>query len=197
MTMKHIFNFNTAFGFAFWEIPPNISFKIGKFIKKIAQIFSYFFISLFMKNSVFNCFAKKKLKQHWKRLKEPIVDKENDLNLLIELKVLPRRRLTFMSIPIPLKHSFRTKDENHTLCVITRTKDAQIWENILLHDYKIKNLAKIMGVKEFLALYKDNTDVQNLCDIFDLFIVHPSVFHFVVPVLTVPLKQRNKLLRVT
>ncbi len=120
-------------------------------------------------------------------------DDDEDLNLLIELKLLPTKAKEFRSYRLPLPHSFRKKDDLHEICLIARDADYREYEKHLMEKYPIHGLSKILPLSEFLRDYASQRARSSLCDLFDLFIIHPSVQIFVVSKLAPFLKSRNKL----
>ena len=114
-----------------------------------------------------------------------------DLNLLIEPKLKPRKAKHFRSFRIPVVHSWRN-DGNHDICIITRTKDVALWEDILLTKFPVAGVKRIIGLTEFRSSFESEKARKDLCTLFDLFIVHPLIVHFVTSKLVVFLKKQNK-----
>eukprot|EP01084_Bolivina_argentea_P147609 258231_1 len=118
-------------------------------------------------------------------------DDEQDINLVVEPKVTPIKADTFHSIRIPLVHSFR-KDTDNEICIITRTQDVNKWKEILLTTHPVGGITKIMSVKEFMTDFKTEEARINLVNLFDLFIIHPSVIVKIASKLVGFVRDRNK-----
>jgi len=57
---------------------------------------------------------------------------------------------------------------------------------------KSKNVTKVMGQSEFQNHYGVDEQLEKLCDIFDLFILHPAIASAIAPTLVTFLRKRNK-----
>ena len=118
-------------------------------------------------------------------------DDEQDINLVIEPKIHSVKSHTFNSIRIPLIHSFRRNTDND-ICIITRTKDVAKWTEVLLTKYPVDGITKIMSLTEFEKNYKTQQSRIQLCELFDLFIIHPAIIHKVTSKISAFLRDRNK-----
>ena len=121
-------------------------------------------------------------------------DDVRDINLLIEAKTRLMKAKEFRSFRIPLIHSWR-QSGNHEICIITRSQDVSVWENILLTRFPVAGVTRIIGLKEFTTSFESEESRIHLCDLFDLFIVHPVIIHLVSSKLAGFLKNRNKFSR--
>eukprot|EP01084_Bolivina_argentea_P069166 125904_1 len=118
-------------------------------------------------------------------------DEEQDINVVIEPKVNCLKAHTFNSIRIPLVHSFR-KDTDNEICIITRSKDVEKWKEVILTTYPVAGVTKIMSVTEFETDYKTQEARVQLGQLFDLFIIHPSVIYRVASKIVPFLRNKNK-----
>jgi len=118
-------------------------------------------------------------------------DDEMDINFVAEPKVITKRNRIFNSIRIPLAHSFRLKTPNE-ICIITRNQDEARWKQVLLEEHPVSGLTKVMSLKTFERTFREDEDLKNLVEVFDLFILHPDVRYKVMPRMAVLLRDQNK-----
>ena len=91
----------------------------------------------------------------------------------------------------PLAHSFRQNTSNE-LCLITKTGAVSRWKQVLLNEYPVSGLTKILSLRRFETDFKEEEARKSLVDLFDLFIVHPAIRYKVTPKLVALVRDQNK-----